>query len=371
MIRSGNALERWVTGLSLVAKFFRWWFSELAGLVPRRARLGLRRGGRVLMLDMVGGQVVFRAIAGEKSRELGRIDPAEGDNRAVRRAVRRLIRKAGGARWRVALRLPAENGLRKTLVLPTAAESDLRQALRYQIDRQTPFTQDEVYFDYWIGSRDAEAGRLTVELTVVPKTVLDPALRMAAGWGLNPIIVDVAGDDQGSGPRLNLLADLRRAEPGHGWAPVNVAFAVLALILLGVIVFIPLDHQRVQAERAAGLVVAAKAEAGAVVKQREELERLIKEGRFLDDEKGRTVSVLGILDELTRILPDDSWVFEFNVKDGGIRVSGQSVGASRLIALIDASPLFQTPAFRSPVTQDARTGLERFTLSFALEEAAR
>lgn len=362
-----------MTGLSLVANFFRWWFSELAGLAPRRVRLGLGRGERMLMLDMVGGEVVFRAVAGGKSRELGRIDPAERDDRVLRRAVRRLTRKAGGAGSLVALRLPAEKGLRKTLVLPAAAESDLRQALRHQIDRQTPFTQDEIYFDYRIGSRDADAERLTVELTVVPKTVVDPALRMAEGWGLKPTIVDIAGDDhdRGAGPRLNLLADLRRAEPRHGWALVNAALAVFALILLGVIVYIPLDHQRVEAARAASQLAAAKAEAGAVARQREDLERLIKEGRFLDDEKGRAISVLAILDELTRLLPDDSWVFEFNVKNGGIRMSGQAADASRLIALIDASPLFQTPAFRSPVTQDARTGLERFTLAFALEETAR
>ncbi len=184
--------------VSILSNFLRWWFAELAGLVPSSARRLMRGNGRFLVLDLVDGQVIFRSTVGGRSRELGRLDPDGASPAALRKQARKLAAGVNLRKARVALRLPAERGLRKTLVLPLAAEDDLRQALRYQIDRQTPFTQDEIYFDYEEGARDEETERLTVDLTVVPKTVVDSAIAAAASWGMQPDIVDVA--DVGSGP---------------------------------------------------------------------------------------------------------------------------------------------------------------------------
>lgn len=357
--------------MSILTKFFRWWFHELAGLVPSSARRVLRGDGRFLVLDFVDGQVIFSSCAGGRSRELGRINPDGASPAALRKEARKLAGGVNLRKVRIAIRLPAERGLRKTLVLPLAAEDDLRQALRYQIDRQTPFTQDEIYFDYETGARDTENERLTVDLTVVPKTVVDAAMDSAAAWGLAPDIVDVADVESGPRPRLNLIHDARRAAAGKGWRQVNLMLALLALALFGAVIYLPLERHRIGAESRTAQVAAARQEAGAVIDLREAMDRLEKEGDFLIDRKRAAPPMLRILDELTRIIPDDTWVSEVEVKEDSVKVSGYSAAASTLIALIDASPIFKTPGFRSPVTQDSRTRLERFTLSFKLEEPAR
>ena len=357
--------------MSILTDLFRWWFHELAGLVPPAVRRALRGNGRFLVLDLADGQVVFRSCAGGRSRELGRMNTDGASPGALRKEARKLAAGVNLRKARIAVRLPAEKGLRKTLVLPLAAESDLRQALRYQIDRQTPFTQDEIYFDYEAGVRDVETERLSVDLTVVPKTVVDSAVDSAAALGLAPDIVDVADGEGGAQPRLNLIHDARRAEAGRGWRPFNLMLALLALVLFGAAVYLPLERYRIGAESLAAQVAAARQEAGAVMDLREEMDRLEKEGNFLVDRKRAAPPTLRILDELTRLIPDDTWVSEVEVKEDGVKVTGYSAAASTLIALIDASPIFKTPGFRSPVTQDSRTGLERFSLSFELEEPAR
>lgn len=357
--------------MSILTNFFRWWFDELAGLVPSAMRRALRGSGQFLVLDIADGQVVFSFCVGGNSRELGRINPVGASPATLRQEARKL---AGGVNLRktpIAIRLPAEKGLRKTLVLPLAALSDLRQALRYQIDRQTPFTQDEIYFDYVEGARDVETERLTVDLTVVPKTVVDSAVDTVAAWGLQPDIVDVAdAADSGNGsqPRLNLIRDAGRAEGGRGWRRFNLMLALLALMLFGAAVYLPLERYRIGAESLTAQVAAARKEAGTVLNLREEMDRLDKEGNFLIDRKRVAPPTLQILQELTGLIPDDTWVSEVEIKEDGVKVSGYSAAASTLIALIDGSPIFETPGFRSPVTQDARTGLERFTLSFKLEK---
>ena len=182
----------------LFALFLAWWCGELAALVPRRARRLFRRGARILVLEPSREEVVLRLLRGERCRELGRVDLEGEDGAAQAAAIRALTRRVNLNKTEIALRLPAAQALRRTLDLPRSAEPDLRQALFFQIDQQTPFTPQEVYFDYRVTGRQPEAKRLTVEMTVVPRTVVGDALAMAARWGLSPAIVDVAGDDAGA-----------------------------------------------------------------------------------------------------------------------------------------------------------------------------
>lgn len=77
------------------------------------------------------------------------------------------------------------------------------------------------------------------------------------------------------------------------------------------------------------------------------------------------ISKLKILEELTRIIPQDSWLTEFEYKADGSRVtiSGFSVSASKLIPYIESSPMFEEAKFTSPITTDRGQGnMERFRI---------
>ena len=348
-------------------KLLEWWLGELAGLVPRRLRQTLRRGTPTLVLDLSGQELVVRRFRGGKCQEIGRVPRAEMDTAAGRSSIRALVRKANVKKDGLAVLLPADQALLKTLELPSEVESDLREALFFQIDRQTPFTPEEVYFDYWIRGRHRETNRLTVELTVVPRSVVDNALEMAGRWGVQATVVDVAGDGPEAAPRLNLLSTAEHEEGTRAWSPLNALFAGFAVALAAAAIYIPLDQQRMAAEALSEKVTRAKSEAEDAVGLRRELDRLAEDGRFLTDQKQRAPVVLEIFGELTRLLPDDTWIHQLRLNRGEIRIVGYSSAASTLIGLIDQSPMFQTPRFQSPVVQDPKTGLERFTLSFELE----
>jgi general secretion pathway protein L len=73
--------------------------------------------------------------------------------------------------------------------------------------------------------------------------------------------------------------------------------------------------------------------------------------------------VLELLDELTRILPDDTWITRLDIKGSELEIQGQSASAAALIPLIESSSILQNPRFRSPVTQIPRSDVERFHLS--------
>ena len=73
--------------------------------------------------------------------------------------------------------------------------------------------------------------------------------------------------------------------------------------------------------------------------------------------------VMRLLDEMTRIVPDGTWVSQLDIKGIEVQVQGQSPAAASLIGLLEDSESFSNPQFRSPVTQIPRSDLERFHLS--------
>ena len=350
----------------LIPRFFAWWFGALAECLPGGLRRLFRPAAKYLIVAPVGGSVIATLNRGKRGRKIGSAELDGIDEAAQRKAVRKAVRGGAPNSNPIVLRLPGDRVLRRRLDLPWAAEPDLREALYFQIDRQTPFTPDEVYFDFEVVDRDAEAKRLTVEVTVIPRTIVDEAVARAERWGLTPDIVDVVDRDAGAAPRVNLLPGGAVASPGAGGSPVNLLLALIAAGLVAAAVYIPLDRRETAADALLARVMVAKVEAQATLRLREEVDALRKEQKFLGDQRRGAFSAVTLLDDLTRILPDDTWLFELKVTAREARIAGYAPTASSLIGLIDKSPMLRGPRFRSSVTQDPRTGLERFNMSFQI-----
>jgi general secretion pathway protein L len=108
-------------------------------------------------------------------------DPAAVMN-AGRAAIDTLAQRAYGgpvAPTKVAVVLPREQVLRKTLSLPAVVENNLLQTLAYDLDRHTPFKADEVYFDAVVIAREPARKEIRVDWAAALKSVVDQARRRA------------------------------------------------------------------------------------------------------------------------------------------------------------------------------------------------
>jgi Tfp pilus assembly protein PilN len=107
-----------------------------------------------------------------------------------------------------------------------------------------------------------------------------------------------------------------------------------------------------------------------VRKQKIQLEREITE--FTRIASGEIPKV-EILRELTQLLPDTVWIWNFKYSGKEVEISGFADSASELISLLDKSPLFEKVEFLAPVTKqrDRRIGgdkeKERFKIKLRLE----
>jgi len=356
-MRSGVAL---IGGT--IAAFLRWWFRELAGLVPASLRGALSGDGDQLAVTIGANQATVTRLARGTRQELGRID-LSGDKAQQRAAMGRLVRgrmrRAG-----VVIALAAQRVLRKTLDLPLAAEGELANLLRFELDRQTPFSPEQASYDYRVESRDRMSGRMKVEIAVAPREEVERALALAADWGLAPDIVTAAGDEE-SEQSFDLSGRIQPNGVG-GRAVLAAVLAVVAAGLVAVGVALPLEWQATAAEEAEQTLAAARTAARESTQLREELVRRRQDARFLIDRKLNTRLTVSVLADLTRLLPDDTYLFELRLEGGRVRLRGYAPSASPLLELFEAHPRFGGARFESPVTRVPGIEKERFDVSVAL-----
>ena len=103
-------------------------------------------------------------------------------------------------------------------------------------------------------------------------------------------------------------------------------------------------------------------ESGQVLTLRKQLEKAVESSRFLVQKKQSRPPMIELLRELTAILPDNTWLERLQIRGETLQLVGQSASASALVSVVEASKWLGDAAFASPVTNDRRTGKERFVL---------
>lgn len=375
MARANPDFGHWLKSVaqrSGLRTFWRWWVGELAPLMPagprtalRRRRLrpivGIEREGTVVWVPRVAnGALAFNEIA--------RI-PLEGDPADLARtghlAIDALPRATyGGAKAepQVVIALPSDQVLRKTITLPAAVEENLHQTLAYDLDRHTPFKADEVYFDAVVVGRDAARKEIRVDLAAALKTYIDQARRRVESWGASVVAVtpeSPTGAAALAATTLNLLPPAERPDtsPWRRWQ-VWVPAALLAMVAV-VVIALPIWQKRVYAIALAQRVDQAKVQADASSALRDELERLTGDYNFALQRKYTFPAALQVVEDVTKLLPDDTWLTQFEMKTTArgkdahreIVLRGESANAGRLVSLLEDSKVFEQAAPRSPTTK--------------------
>ena len=345
----------------MVGRFFTWWGGELAALVPAALRETLGRRPPLLVLEFTREEIRFSETRGKHTRELGHVTLAELEpdpNPAAVAQVKRLSRKAA----KTAILLPPQQALYKALTLPVMAAGDLRDALAFQIDRQTPFSPDNVYFDYRVGERDDNAKRLSIDLVVAPRPVVERAVKTARGLGFELSAVGVGGINGADPFELNLLPRAL-ASRRRNLRPVVAIAAIIALLAGGwTVAQAALDGRTTVADALTERVDLVRQRANKIQALKDERDALIVQNQFLSRRKARAPKPVLFLEELTRVLPDHTWLFHLQQDGTRLRLSGYTSDASSLIGLVGALPAFTDPKFGSPVTHDPRREKDRFNI---------
>ena len=349
-------------------RFWRWWMGELAPLVPAGSLSALKRWRMRPIIELTEREAIFwRPEIVNNAVELAALAKValtgEGAEVATlgRAGVAAVTSDAQGQASnapKVLVALPERHVMRKTLTLPAAIEENLREALSYDLDRHTPFRADQLYFDAVVVSRDAASKTIRVDWVAALKTIVDNAKRQAEGWGaIVQAVVPGPASTRVSG--LNLLPVEARSyvQPWRRWQ-IWVPLALVAAIAIAAVV-VPLMQKREYAIALMKETDDAHMQALGADAVRTQLERLQADYNYALTRKYAYPSGVETLDGITRVLPDDTWLTQLEMKTTSrgkeiqrdIVLRGESANAGKLIALLEDSKLFQQAALRSSTTK--------------------
>jgi general secretion pathway protein L len=258
------------------------------------------------------------------------------------------------------LRLPSEWVLRKRTTLPEAAAENLHQVIGFEMDRLTPFTTGQVYYDCQIADVDEGSGELAVDLVAIPRNRIDGLLESLSRGNLRISALDV----QGGWEEMNLLPHDQRLRRSGLAILVNLLLWGGVLALLAAALAIPLWQKRELAMALEDRARAVQKEAQQVVQLRDRIAETREMMHRIPQRRAQLPTAIDTLNRLTGLLPDDTWVQQLELREGKLELRGLSRQATALIQTLEGEPEFEKVTFRSPVLQAG--GEERFHLAAEL-----
>jgi general secretion pathway protein L len=254
------------------------------------------------------------------------------------------------------------------LELPRRAAEFLDGVVRAQIDRLTPWSAADVVFGC-SKPHDLGPDRIAVTVAATARSQVTPFVQALSGFRAASISVSTLAPDSGGGSTLVTVLQ-ERAQAALNFVRIRRALAAVL----------------VAAALAAALAGGAATVVGATLAARQDdLARRINERRAairagndngappttaierLAQRKHDSPSSVVVLEVLSQILPDHTYVLELRIEGDKLRVTGITRDAPALIRLIEQSSHFTRATFFAPTTRQPNDPGERFHIEARIE----
>jgi general secretion pathway protein L len=349
-----------------LAAFWRWWTGELREMMPQRLRaLSGMSDGPVIGFE--GDDLVLYEVRATGAAEVARTSLRALDPEGCRVALRNLLARSPQPAAAVRLSLARAELLARRVSLPLATEENLAQVLGFEMDRLTPFRESDVYFDHRVAARDVAAGKIEVDIVAVRRAAVDQRIAQVRDWGGAVRSVVPRDDLSRAPPHFDLLPD--GALRTGGASPYRTAIRVLAVAaaaLFAVALVLPVWQKRETVIALQPVVEKAKVEAESTDKIARDLDRQVADHNFVLGRRHAAPPVLAYLEELSRVLPDNTWVQQLDIKalakSHEVTIVGESTSASKLIEILEQAKGMQNASPRGSITRGSVPGVERFSI---------
>jgi general secretion pathway protein L len=336
--------------------YWTWWKEELASVIPMPLRELLISTNK-LVLEIINSDAEIYRVVGSKKNHIARTSIKDLSSNQLGNIIRE-----SNVTERI-LVISKQQVLEKHVTFPMATEENIREVLSYEMDRLTPFTANQVYYDYILVARDKQKSTIQLKLIIVPKQRVDNLLNELAQMGFKPHVLTVNTGKEEKEAQINLLPVEKRDKKINALKIVNYTLAGIAVLLLCIALMLPIWNKVKYIETLEPELEEYGVSAEKIITLRKQVEKAEEEALFLVEKKQKSIMMLRVIDELTQIIPDDTWINQVDVDDNEVHLYGESVSSASLLPIIESSKIFSSAQFRSPVTQNRRNDTERFHLS--------
>lgn len=113
------------------------------------------------------------------------------DEAAVTSVLQRVASKTGFSTNQVVASLGGRTLFIREVTFPRMSETELREAIRWDLERYVPFSPEQLYFDFAIVGPGLTETEVRVLLVAVQKDSVDVLFRVLTNAGFRPIAIDI------------------------------------------------------------------------------------------------------------------------------------------------------------------------------------
>ncbi len=269
----------------------------------------------------------------------------------------------------LALELPDDLVLLRTLALPTLEEAELRQAVALDVAEASPFPAEDRVWSF--ATRPLRAGTLEVLVAIasrrqVAQFIERSASRLPAGqsaevWALQPPFAPIV---------LPGYAESRRQARALRSRRLAAALAVLAVGLMLAIAVTPTAQLRLRAIQAVQSMDALVKRTEPAVRQRAALTQTIDAATAMTDLLAQRSQPLQVLNLLTQTLPDDTSLLGLTLDGRKVSINGLTSDAAALMQILSARPEFRDVKAPTPAARPLGSTKDLFTIELTMAPPA-
>jgi general secretion pathway protein L len=345
-ITINNKVQFWLARLRTgpAGEFFGWWTDELKQLLPDAWQNRLRLATRRLSMQFSESGLQLGVADDHEITPLQTLS-LEQDILLAQKQLKAVLEPDELHELPRFLVLDSKKVLHKELKFPAATEANLQQVLSFEMDRQ-------------------DTGEINLELLVAPRRMVDPFLEKLAARGLTPAGVDV--EQAGRIAGVNLLPAERRQNPLPPRARLNLGLAAAVIVLLVAVMVQSLGARAERVFQLEEAIAEVQDEARRVQRLKEQVADTSEAASFLTRKRSQSPLAIEILAEVTKILPDGTYLDRLVVGEQSVVMQGKSGNAQQLIELVNRSDMFEAAAFQGSTRLDSASGLEIFEVTSQL-----
>jgi general secretion pathway protein L len=365
LTRSGSRIP------DLLARLGQWWLTEFLALLPDRLSEWLTDRGYKKLTLLVQPDFFVVQLLSDRRRPLAsvRIPRSAYSPTSIDDFLKAQSLDRGAVA--IGIQLPPDRIFSRQLILPMEAAGSIGEIVAQDLATKTPFRPADIYHDHQSRRGD---GKLVVWQWIVRREFVASAAR-AAGLDLDDLAFVEAEDGSTDSTPAPMLTLRREGSECRPWLQTTFCALALSALFLAVVAC---AHKYWRQQRMLDYLNAELTTArGDAQRVRAALDKLDQKQAAIVRVRLQKRDAPGLLDvweEVSRLLPANSWLTELRLseitqrQDQMVVMTGLSTAAAELVALVDKSPLFADAALTAPIAMDSTEQRERFTLQARLQQ---
>jgi general secretion pathway protein L len=265
-------------------------------------------------------------------------------------------------KYYIELRLAKQHILFLQKTFPESIQENLAQAIRYQIDRLTPFNADNVYFDVHISAYKREKHQVISDIFIAPRQWVDALIERLKKIGIDQVDSISVTHERSS---INLTVDgipNRELHPKLSRKPLFFMLIALVMTLIA-----PLVYQNYLLYQVDSKITDLRESAATQLSIRDKLYEAEQALVFLKEKRANLPMALDIVETLSKEIPQNTWLKYLTIGNGILEIRGESRRALALIDVLEESTSFSDVRFNSPVALNKKNKRDKFYIQATLD----